>query len=116
MEGYFNIKVKFVLSVLLAVLLYVSYLYVFKEQLPAPFKLNKDCTADEITAGTTKAKLFFERYFEERVLRDPEWESKLGRKEQQDQWTSLTEGYFRNENGWTPLIWASIKGRKSAVD
>ncbi len=104
MEGYFNIKVKFVLSVLLAVLLYVSYLYVFKEQLPAPFKLNKDCTETEITAGTAKAKLFFERYFEEQVLRDPEWQSKLGRKEQQDKWTSLTEGYFRNEAGWNQAM------------
>jgi uncharacterized protein (DUF885 family) len=98
MEGYFSIKVKFVLSVLLAVLLYVSYLYIFKEQTPALFKLSKDCTADQIKEGTATANSFFERYFEERVLRDPEWQSRLDRKEKNDEWTSMTEGYYRSEH------------------
>jgi uncharacterized protein (DUF885 family) len=104
MEGYFNTKVKFVIAVLLAVLCYVSYLYVFKEQTPAPFRLSKDCKATEIKEGTAKANLFFERYFEERVLRSPEWQSKLGRKEHNDQWNSLTAEHCEIEHSYNQAM------------
>lgn len=72
MEGYFSIKVKFVLTVLLGVLFYVSYLYIFKEQKPTAFRLSKDCTEVEIQEGSAKANLFFDRYFEERMLKKSE--------------------------------------------
>ncbi|CAA6807697.1 MAG: Lipoprotein [uncultured Aureispira sp.] len=98
MEGYFNLKVKFVIAVLLAVLAYVSYLYVFKKQRPTSFSLSIDCTKKQVKEGTTKADLFFERYFEERVLRDPEWQGRLGRKEQQGEWTLRTEAFAKKEH------------------
>lgn len=104
MEGYFNIKVKFVIAVLLAVLFYVSYLYVFKEQTPTSFQLSKNCTEDQIQEGTAKANLFFERYFEERVLRNPEWQSKLGRKEQNGEWTSMTAEYLKIEHSYNQAM------------
>lgn len=100
MEGYFNLKVKFVITVLLAVLFYVSYLYVFKEQTPTSFKLNMDCTEVQIKEGSAKANLFFERYFEAQVLRNPEWQSNLGRKEQMDEWTSLIEVFEKKEHSY----------------
>ena len=101
MEGYFSIKVKFVMTVLLAVLLYVSYLYVFKEQRPTDFSLSKDCTPMQIEEESTKANQFFDRYFEERVLRNPEWQSALGRKEQHNEWTSWTEEAAEVEYGYS---------------
>ncbi|MFT5646557.1 MAG: hypothetical protein ACI976_001239 [Aureispira sp.] len=100
MEGYFNLKVKFVIAVLLAVLFYVSYLYVFKEQTPTSFRLNMACTEVQIKEGSAKANLFFERYIEERVLRNPEWQSNLGRKEQMDEWTSLAEAFEKKEHSY----------------
>lgn len=104
MEGYFNIKVKFVIAVLLAVLFYVSYLYLFKEQTPDSFELTRDCTTAEIEAGTAKANLLFERYFEERILRDPEWQSRLGRKDSNNQWTSLSTEHLKIEHSYNQAI------------
>lgn len=104
MEGYFNIKVKFVIAVLLAVLFYVSYLYVFREQSPAPFKLTEVCTEKQIKDGTVKANLFFERYFEEKTRRNPEQQTKLGRKENNDKWTSLTTEYYELEQSFNQAM------------
>jgi uncharacterized protein (DUF885 family) len=109
MEGYFSIKIKFVITVLLAVLLYVSYLYVFKEQTPTSFRLNMDCTAVQIKEGSTKANLFFERYFEERLLLSPEWQSKLGRKEQKGEWASLTEASCKVEHSYNQKMLAYLE-------
>ncbi|BDS10145.1 DUF885 domain-containing protein [Aureispira anguillae] len=95
MEGYFNIKVKFVIVVLIGVLIYVSYLYRFQERPQNPFLLSIDCTAQEIEEGTTKANLFFERYFEKKLRQNPEQQSRLGIADNNKKWTSMTEGYYR---------------------
>jgi len=104
MEGYFSIKIKFVIAVLLSVLLYVNYLYVFKKQTLSSFKIDKNCTRIEEKEGEAKANLFFERYFEEGVLRDPEWQGKLGRKKKNNQWTPLTKEYYKIEHSYNQAM------------
>jgi len=65
MNNYFNINLKFILSLILALGLYLAYLYLFRQQEPAPFYTRQDCTSKQRQAGSVEANAFFDRYFEE---------------------------------------------------
>jgi uncharacterized protein (DUF885 family) len=94
MRGYFKINIKFLGALLFVLAIYVSYLYFFRAQAPDPFRLRANCTEEERITGTAKANLFFEEYFDAQLAQDPEWQSRLGIKDNYDKWTSMTEGYY----------------------
>jgi len=95
MRGYFKVNIKFLAALLLALAIYVSYLFFFRAQVPDPFRLRENCTEEERIAGTAKANVFFEEYFDEQLVQNPEWESRLGIKDNYDKWTSMTEDYYK---------------------
>lgn len=82
--------------VLLAALVYVTYLYFFREQTPGPFQWRENCTANEIAKGTAKAKLFFERYANELSERNSIWKDQLRSKPRP--WAIATEDVDREKH------------------
>lgn len=108
MEGYFTIKVKFVLAVLLAALLYVSYLYFFRAQTPYPFQLESSCAVAEIAVETQKANLFFEQYFNNCLEQDPDWKSQLDHSSVVPEWTLMSEGAMEAKLAFFQQKWAYL--------
>ena len=101
MKGYFKINIKFISTLLLLLAVYISYLYFFRAQTPDPFQLRENCTEAERIKGTAKANAFFDRYFDDKVARDPEWQSRLGIKDRAGEWTPMTEDYYKEQDAFT---------------
>lgn len=95
MNGYFRINIAFVTTLLLAVALYVGYLYYFRAQTPDPFQLRENCDATEVEKGTRKAQAFFERYMQVELERNPELKSYFGASSAT--WTALTTTHYTEQ-------------------
>jgi uncharacterized protein (DUF885 family) len=81
---------------------------------------NKATThsTEEITAESKKANAFFDRVFDSRVERDPNFQTRLGIKKDYDKWTAIDDAHAQQELEFTKTYLDSLHQliNKDALD
>lgn len=75
-------------------------------------------STEEITAESKKANAFFDRVFDSRVDRDPNFQTRLGIKKDYDKWTAINDAYAQQELEFTKTYLDSLHQliNKDALD
>ncbi|MGB3946530.1 MAG: DUF885 domain-containing protein [Bacteroidia bacterium] len=75
-------------------------------------------SAEEITAESKKANAFFDRVFDSRVDRDPNFQTRLGIKKDYDKWTDINDAHAQKELEFTKVYLDSLHQliNKDALD
>lgn len=75
-------------------------------------------STEEITAESKKANAFFDRIFDSRVDRDPNFQTRLGIKKDYDKWTAINDAHAQQELEFTKTYLDSLHQliNKDALD